>query len=67
MTPPYPAGTRIRAECTEYVLTGELIDDITDFDGKFRVRDDEDGRVRTLNGWLWIIYIEIKDEEGNQP
>lgn len=54
----YRAGTRIFAECTEYSISGALVEDADDLDGLIKVRCDETGLISTLCGWLWDIDVD---------
>lgn len=67
MTPAYPAGTRILADCDLHTVEGALLDDVESFDDVFRVRCDDDGKVISINGWLWSVEVETPNEEAEQP
>jgi hypothetical protein len=56
----YPRGTRVRAECTEYDVTGTLAVDHVDLDGIVSIWDEDTQDIVRLRGWLWSIEVEPK-------
>jgi hypothetical protein len=55
--PMYKDGTRIEADCGFNAVAGPLVGNHEDLDGIVTLRDEMDGEVIRLNGWLWSIEV----------